>query len=176
MVFERYRPFRTRPDTHCHSEEERRGNLLVHGHDIGNPKATVGGLFHSSPRFEKSHVPPGDSHVASLLGMTYFLRFPKYRYRCVVVTGAAGARPRPTVCVVTLYHSTGGLPRQCALLPAMTAVFYIQKRCRELRHLFCDRFTVFPSRPGFVPAGRSGHAVWRPFPARRLPRPRGHGR
>ena len=59
------------------------------------PKGHGRGPYYSSPRVGKSHVPPGDSHVASLLGMTYFFTFPKYRYRRVVVTLAAGRETRP---------------------------------------------------------------------------------
>ena len=123
----------------CHSESaKRRGNLpgegwiFRHGGMNGiGPVPWPLGLWYRN-------VVPGDSHVALLLGMTYFFTFTIYRYPSETGTWAAGARPRPTkgTCpctiqrgrhpsdppgaghlasrggfrVVTWYHSTTGLP------------------------------------------------------------------
>ena len=43
---------------------KRRGNLLVRCIVCRKPKGYGGGLYHSSPRVEKSNLSPGDSHVA----------------------------------------------------------------------------------------------------------------
>ena len=84
-----------------------------------NPKAT-GGLYHSSPRVENPTFPREIPTSHGFLGMTYFFTLTIYRYRSETATWAAGARHPPYEYAVTAYHSTGGLPRQCAHWLAMT--------------------------------------------------------
>ena len=102
----------------------------------------------SIPRVGKSHVSPGDSHVASLLGMTYCFTFTNISLplgnRNVVGGGTPpalrssrdisiyetreGQAPPLRFRIVTLYLLSTGLhhrhslrsPHQCALLPART--------------------------------------------------------
>ena len=52
-----------------------RGNLPVQGNHTGNPKATVSGLYHSSPPGGKTNVSPGDCHVPRLPRNDIFFTF-----------------------------------------------------------------------------------------------------
>ena len=89
---------------------KRRGNLLVQGIVHRKPKGPGTAPYHSSPRVGKSHIPPGDSHVARLPRNDMVVgTLQKGRCRFKTITLTAGASPRPTVRLPDLVRTPPGL-------------------------------------------------------------------
>ena len=85
---------------------KRRGNLPGEGWIIRHGGMNGTGLLPCPLGLRYRDIVPGDSHVARLPRNDIFLRFPKYRYRCVVVTLRRGHAP----ALLSVYRAWCGLP------------------------------------------------------------------
>ena len=103
----RYSPIAHIPTPMSFRGAKRRGNLLVQGHNTKEPKNQRARYspIPFIPPHGKSNLPPGDSHVASLLGMTYFLRL---QYFVTAQKPQRGRRGHAPALRSVLLRCTGG--------------------------------------------------------------------